>query len=60
MQIDMVLDLYRKSHHANRETKTEEEERKTDYRGEEAPNFKTYSSLIVRKYLEKIENLRKM
>ena len=58
MQVDMLLKLHRQSHHAARQepfdVKVEEEERKADYRGGEARGFKEYSSLIIKKYVDKM------
>jgi hypothetical protein len=64
MQVDMLLKMHRHSHHAARQqpfdVKIEEEERKSDYRGTEAAGFKEYSGLIIKKYVDKMENLHKM
>lgn len=61
----MLLDLYQKSPFCSKEDHPQQEddidtEPIKEYRGLEAPKFHTYSSLILRKYTEKMDSLKKM
>jgi hypothetical protein len=49
-----------KEEHKDREVKEEEEEVGLAYRGNEAPHFREYSNLILKKYMDKMESLRRI
>jgi hypothetical protein len=40
--------------------KEEEEEAGVPYQGSEAPHFREYSNLIIKKYIDKMESLRRI